>query len=299
MRHLASVVAVVLLTSLFAAGSTPVVLSAIVNYGVTPNQITINGSGFSPKGITPQVVLNNGSLNPLVSFTDSVIVANLVRNQPAGTYTLIITNSQGNFYQMSVTIGAVGPQGPIGRSPGPQGPQGPQGPEGPQGPPGPGVGYVWNVSELSVFNFLGTLVSPGQQLQETEISRMYPGGFTITRVVGVGTGSSFRNSDGVSPCDQGGQFIIRDNAAAVLSIPIANGGQPSYSNFDTGPISIVIPPGNENVTFSLYPAADSSDDNCTNALALPVISGSLGSTQQAGGFMPWSPLNFAISYTVP
>lgn len=145
MRYLACVAAVVLLTSSFAAGSTPVVLSAIVNYGVSPNQITITGSGYSPKGITPSVVLNNGSLNPLVSFTDSVIVANLVRNQPAGTYTLIITNSQGNSYQMSVTIGAVGPQGPIGPqgptgatgATGPAGPAGPQGSQGSQGPTGP------------------------------------------------------------------------------------------------------------------------------------------------------------------
>jgi Collagen triple helix repeat (20 copies) len=142
MRHLACIAATLLLTSSFAAGSTPVVLSAIVNYGVTPNQITITGSGFSPRGITPQVVLNNGSLNPLVSFTDSVIVANLVRNQPAGTYTLIITNSQGNFFQMSVTIGAVGPQGPMGPqgltgATGPAGPTGATGATGAQGPTGP------------------------------------------------------------------------------------------------------------------------------------------------------------------
>ena len=141
MRHFTSVAALVLLTSLFAAGSTPLVLNAIINYGISPNQITIDGSGFSPKGIAPQVVFNNGSLGPLVSFTDSVIVANLVRNQPAGTYLLVITNSQGNSVQMSVTIGAVGPQGPMGPqgpigATGPVGAQGLTGPAGPQGVPG-------------------------------------------------------------------------------------------------------------------------------------------------------------------
>jgi hypothetical protein len=82
MHRFASIVAVLLLLPLFAAASAPIALNAIVNYGVSPNQITIDGSGFSPKGVAPQVIFNNGSLTPLVSFTDSVIVANLVRNQP-------------------------------------------------------------------------------------------------------------------------------------------------------------------------------------------------------------------------
>lgn len=147
---------------LTAAGSTPVVLSAIVNSGVSPNQITITGAGFNPKGIAPQVVLNNGSLNPLVSFTDMVIVANLPRNQPPGTFLLIVTNSQGNFVQMSVTVGAVGPQGPIGpQGPtgttgpaGPTGATGTQGPQGPAGPPGP-TGTANIGSSVSFFQSIG------------------------------------------------------------------------------------------------------------------------------------------------
>jgi hypothetical protein len=162
MRHFACVAAVVLMNVLFAAASTPIVLSAIVNYGVSPNLITFMGSGFSPKGITPQVILNNGSLNPLVSFTDSVIVANLVRNQPAGTYLLVITNSQGSSVQMSVTIGAAGPQGAIG----PQGPigatgaAGAQGSAGPTGPPGP-TGPAGTANIPSSYSFFKLENCPG------------------------------------------------------------------------------------------------------------------------------------------
>jgi hypothetical protein len=72
---------VLLLTSLFAAATTPVVNNSSINYGVNPNQITINGSGFSPKSSAPMVLFNNVSLT-LLSFIDLQIVANL----PTGTH---------------------------------------------------------------------------------------------------------------------------------------------------------------------------------------------------------------------
>ena len=45
MRHFLSAAAVLLLTPLFASAATPVVNNIIINYAVSPNQITVNGSG--------------------------------------------------------------------------------------------------------------------------------------------------------------------------------------------------------------------------------------------------------------
>ncbi|MFY9561698.1 MAG: LamG-like jellyroll fold domain-containing protein [Terriglobales bacterium] len=145
MRCFASTVAVLLLSSLFAAASVPVVNNSSINY--TAQQITINGSGFSPKGTAPTVLFNNIVIPPL-SFSDLQVVAPVPSGTVAGSYRLRITNSQGNFYEFDVTYGAVGPQGPIGPqgatgpmgpagAAGPAGPQGPQGPAGPTGPAGP------------------------------------------------------------------------------------------------------------------------------------------------------------------
>jgi hypothetical protein len=144
MRSFVSIVSTVMLASLFAAAATPVVNNSTINYGVSPNQITIAGSGFSPQGKTPTVLFNNLTL-PLVSFTDTQIIATLPAGTQAASYRLRTTNSQGNFYEFDVTYGAVGPQGPMGPqgATGPAGPQGPQGPTGAtgaaglQGPPGP------------------------------------------------------------------------------------------------------------------------------------------------------------------
>lgn len=139
MRHLACIAAVLLLTSLFAAAATPVVNNSTIDY--TAQQITISGSGFSPKGIAPAVLFNNVAITP-VSFSDSQIVAPVPSGTVPGSYRLRITNSQGNFYEFDLTYGAVGPQGPIGPqgatgSTGPIGPQGPTGATGPAGPAGP------------------------------------------------------------------------------------------------------------------------------------------------------------------
>jgi hypothetical protein len=128
-----------------AAPTVPVVNNSVINYGVTPSQITINGSGFSTASTAPTVLFNNVNLAPLVSFSNLQIIAHLPAGTAAGTYRLRITNSQGNAYEFDVTYGAVGPQGAIG-PPGPAGPTGPmglpgapgaQGPAGPAGPTGP------------------------------------------------------------------------------------------------------------------------------------------------------------------
>jgi hypothetical protein len=116
-----------------ATKSSPLVLNVFINYSVTPNQIIINGGGFSNSGLAPTVILNNGSLAPLVSFTATTIVANLPRGIPAGSELLVITNSDGLSVQFEVAFGEVGPQGPMG----PQGLTGATGPAGPQGQQGP------------------------------------------------------------------------------------------------------------------------------------------------------------------
>jgi hypothetical protein len=133
----------VVLASLFATASTPLVNNSSIDY--TAQRITINGSGFSPKGIAPTVLFNNVAIT-LVSFSDSQIAAPVPTGTGAGSYRLRITNSQGNFY------GAVGPQGPMGPQ-GPTGATGATGPAGPAGPPGP-VGPAGN-SVIATITTLG------------------------------------------------------------------------------------------------------------------------------------------------
>jgi hypothetical protein len=126
-------VALLLLTPMFAVAApsvTPLVNSSTINYSLSPNQITIIGTSFSPTGVAPTVLFNNINVAPLVSSSNSQIVAQLPSATVPGTYRLRITNSQGNSYEFDVTYGAVGPQGPIG-------PQGLTGAAGAQGPPGP------------------------------------------------------------------------------------------------------------------------------------------------------------------
>ncbi len=149
--------AFLLLSSLFATAASPVipvVNNSTIDYGLNPNRITINGSGFRPSSAAPTVLFNNVNLT-IISSSNTQVVANLPASTQAGTYRVRVTNSQSNFYESGVTYGAVGPQGPIGPqgpqgttgstgSTGPQGPTGatgatgPTGPQGPQGPAGSG-----------------------------------------------------------------------------------------------------------------------------------------------------------------
>src|SRR2546429_395526 len=122
-----------------AAKSPPIVLDAYIN-PVNPNQLVINGGGFSNSGLAPTVIWNNQNLAPLVSFSSTQIIANLPRGAStvAATFLLVITNSDGLSVQFNITFGAVGPQGPMGVQglTGAAGPPGPQGPQGATGMPG-------------------------------------------------------------------------------------------------------------------------------------------------------------------
>jgi N-acetylneuraminic acid mutarotase len=116
-------------------GTAVTIESASINYST--NEISIHGSGFDPARIAPTVTFNGTRLT-LVSFTASLIVANLPTGTGVATFQLIVTNSTGGTTSFDVTYGAVGPtgaQGPAGAN-GAQGPQGPAGPQGSIGPQG-------------------------------------------------------------------------------------------------------------------------------------------------------------------
>ena len=91
MRRLASV-AVLLLTSQFAAASNPLMVRSVSV--ADSNTYTIEGSGFSPKKGAAPVVTINGLAVTVKSFTDTRIVGTLA-TRPAGVSTLKVTNSQG------------------------------------------------------------------------------------------------------------------------------------------------------------------------------------------------------------
>jgi IPT/TIG domain len=115
------------LSALNAAGVT--IYSTVVK--TSASEITITGANFSPSGLAPKVVFATTTL-ALVSFTSHSAVAKLPTGFAAGSYSLIVTNSNSQGGTFSVTLGAVGPVGP-------QGPGGPQGATGPQGAAGPGT----------------------------------------------------------------------------------------------------------------------------------------------------------------
>jgi hypothetical protein len=134
--------------SAWAAGSTPQIASATSTFSPLPGQITIDGSGFGSS--KPTVTLGGSSLLVL-SFTSTVVTAQLPNNLIPGTYDLAVTNNDhlGGTGHLDATVGTVGPQGQQGPAgpPGIQGLTGPAGPVGPQGPPGtpsapPGYGFT-------------------------------------------------------------------------------------------------------------------------------------------------------------
>ena len=155
--------------SMFAT-SAPVVISASADSALT--QLTIVGSGFSPSNSTPTVSLGNVSLS-LASFTDTQIVATLPTNEPAGSYSLSVTETFGGLKTTTfgVTIGAVGPTGPQGA----QGPVGPQGATGAQGPAGP-MGATGPQGPTGPTGPSGALTFTGQGGDDGQVSTVLFGG---------------------------------------------------------------------------------------------------------------------------
>jgi hypothetical protein len=154
-----------LMPSLSYGGIIPIlaVSSTTINYST--NQLTINGTGFSAIKKTPTVVMRGGP-RPIVSFTDSQIVATLPTTVAAGNYGIVVTNGIGELFPFVITYGAVGPQGPQG-PPGVQGLTGPQGVSGPTGPTGP-MGPAGLASGVSVIeNTFGVLKAGATVMQLT------------------------------------------------------------------------------------------------------------------------------------
>src|SRR5580698_8594263 len=81
------------------AATTPVIFSITM----TSTQITITGTNFSPFGSIPSVALDNISL-VVVSYNNTVIVANLPVGLLAGTYRLTLTNSSGLAVALDMSV---------------------------------------------------------------------------------------------------------------------------------------------------------------------------------------------------
>jgi len=124
-----------------------VINSASINYAATPNQITVNGTGFCPRRVLPHVTFDAVALKVTSACSNTTLTANLPASVAAGSYNLEVDNGTPfGLAFFDVTYGSVGPQGVIGPvgATGPQGPQGLQGaastvpgPTGPAGATGP------------------------------------------------------------------------------------------------------------------------------------------------------------------
>jgi hypothetical protein len=69
--------------------TTPVIYSVVVN--TAANEIIISGKNFVPSG-TPPIVTSGGAKLTLVSYTNSIIVAQVGSGMLAGSYPLTVTN---------------------------------------------------------------------------------------------------------------------------------------------------------------------------------------------------------------
>jgi hypothetical protein len=78
MRHFALAITFSVVASLFAAAAMPLVNNSSINYSTNPNQLTVNGSGFSPQGRAPTALFNNGNL--------AIVSGHADRSQPAQQY---------------------------------------------------------------------------------------------------------------------------------------------------------------------------------------------------------------------
>jgi len=109
--------------------------SASINYLTTPNQITVNGSGFCHHGELPRVTLAGTALTVTSACSHTTFTANLPPSLAAGTYRLEVRSDGVASFDVAYGVGSVGPMGPQGPQ-GPAGATGPMGPAGPAGPPG-------------------------------------------------------------------------------------------------------------------------------------------------------------------
>lgn len=222
----------------------PVIAMAIPTFTTNPAQLTITGTNFG--SIKPVVMLDGLVLN-IATFTPTVVVALLPAALAPGSYLLTLanasTNNPNDIGEFDVTLGAVGPKGDKGDTGpvGPQGPQGPQGVSGPVGPQGPqgssgltGAQGPAGPSDLFVgrADSAGPLNDPGLDVVSVSVP---PGHYLIsTSMIG--------------------QFGDGDNQTLSCVLKTAPGsaasdqGTSTRSNLDQGKQSIAF---NEAVTFGL------------------------------------------------
>ena len=155
MRRIVLAITIVVATGVVRADSSraPQIQASTIAVNLTPNQLTVTGSDF---GTALPLVTLDGIPLPVLNFTDTALVAQLIP-LPPGAYTLVVTNSQTHQTGVSVaTVGAIGPPGPSGLAGTPgamglQGQQGLQGNQGVQGPIGPSTAYVNNPENIPIY----------------------------------------------------------------------------------------------------------------------------------------------------
>ena len=114
----------------------PAIKSASINYLTSPNQITVNGSGFCHHNDLPKVTLAGTALTVTSACSNTTFTANLPLALAVGTYHLVVRSDGRAEFDVAYGVGSGGPKGPQGPQ-GPTGPQGLQGPTGATGPQGP------------------------------------------------------------------------------------------------------------------------------------------------------------------
>ena len=197
--------------------------STTINYGT--NQVTINGSSFEPVKRAPSVIMNGATL-PIVSYTNSQIVAILPNNTVAGNYGIVVTNGIGELFPFVLTYGAVGPQGPQGPA-GPQGatgsqgvpgPAGPTGPEGPAGPAGGFPAYSAFYNPVAGLFPPEVVISNGQSVIVSQVVLSKPGTYIIS-------GETELDNEGEIEIGAGCVFGINGNGLPAPAAYGLDGGQ--------------------------------------------------------------------------
>jgi hypothetical protein len=196
-----------------ATTSTLSLTSATVNYN--NNQVTFAGTGFEPAKKAPKVLFKNDAI-PVVTYTDTQIVATLPTGTTQGTYVLNVENSDGDKSKFDLAYGATGPQGPAGPqgTTGPQGvpgPAGPTGPEGPAGPSGAAVAYS-DFAELSDGSSQDPVSEGGEVMSEVTLTK--PGTYFISGL------QVFSNADNFEAGLQCSFSLTSDPSGAFTAAPI-------------------------------------------------------------------------------
>jgi hypothetical protein len=106
-----SALLLILSAPLASQAQTPVIYDIGVN--LPSGWIAVNGSNFSPTGVSPKVAVA-GALRTLYSFTNLQVVVEVPSTLPANTYTVTVTNSVPLTVSAYMTVGAAGPTGPQG-----------------------------------------------------------------------------------------------------------------------------------------------------------------------------------------